>query len=121
MACLNIRPRAECKYDIVSLGEVMIRLDPGDERIHTTRNYRVWDGGSEYNVVRGLKRCFAKEAAIVLEDLIYQGGVGMEYVRWVFYDGIGNTTQVVLNITEHEFGVRAAVGYTVQDNFSECF
>lgn len=121
MACLNIRPKVRCKYDIVSLGEVMIRLDPGDERIHTTRSFRVWEGGGEYNVARGLKRCFGKTTAIVtaipecpvgrlLEDLIYQGGVGMEYVQWVPYDGIGKAARVGLNFTERGFGVRAAVG-----------
>jgi 2-dehydro-3-deoxygluconokinase len=121
MAVLCIRPKSECRYDIVSLGEVMIRLDPGDERIHTTRHFRVWEGGGEYNVARGLRRCFGKEAAIVtaipdcpvgrlLEDLIYQGGVSMEYVKWVPYDGIGQTARVGLNFTERGFGVRAAVG-----------
>ena len=121
MACLTLRPKDQCKYDIVSLGEVMIRLDPGDERIHTTRNFRVWEGGGEYNVARGLKRCFGKEAAIVtaipdcpvgrlLEDLIYQGGVNMEYVQWIPYDCIGKAARVGLNFTERGFGVRAAVG-----------
>jgi hypothetical protein len=65
MPTLSIRPADQCKYDIVSLGEVMIRFDPGDERIHTTRHFRVWEGGGEYNVARGLKRCFGKEAAVV--------------------------------------------------------
>jgi len=121
MAILNLRPKAQCKYDIVSLGEVMLRLDPGDERIHTTRQFRVWEGGGEYNVARGLKRCFGKDAAVVtaipdcpvgrlLEDLIYQGGVSMEYVQWVPYDGIGRAARVGLNFTERGFGVRAAVG-----------
>ena len=121
MTVLNIRPKAECKYDIVSLGEVMIRLDPGEDRIHTTRQFRVWEGGGEYNVARGLKRCFGKQSAVVtaipdcpvgrlLEDLIYQGGVSMEYVKWVPYDGIGKAARVGLNFTERGFGVRAAVG-----------
>lgn len=121
MTSLNVRAKNQCKYDIVSLGEVMLRLDPGDERIHTTRSFRVWEGGGEYNVARGLKRCFGKTAAIVtaipdcpvgrlLEDLIYQGGVSMEYVRWTPYDGIGQAGRVGLNFTERGFGVRAAVG-----------
>ena len=65
MALLNIKTEMDCKYDILSLGEVMIRLDPGDERIHTTRSFKVWEGGGEYNVARGLKRCFDKRAAVV--------------------------------------------------------
>src|SRR5512137_662164 len=118
---MNIRPASECKYDILSLGEIMIRLDPGDDRIHTTRHFRVWEGGGEYNVARGLRRCFGQRAAIVtaivdnpvgrlLEDLILQGGVDTGYIRWVPFDGVGRKTRVGLNFTERGFGVRAAVG-----------
>src|SRR6056297_1285204 len=97
---LKLKPKQDCKYDILSLGEIMIRLDPGDGRIHTTRNFRVWEGGGEYNVARGLNRCFGKRSAVVtgiadnpvghlLEDLIFQGGVSTEYIHWMPYDGIG--------------------------------
>jgi 2-dehydro-3-deoxygluconokinase len=118
---ITVKPKSECKHDILALGEVMIRLDPGDDRIHTTRTFRVWEGGGEYNVARGLRRCFGMRAALVtaiadnpvgrlLEDLILQGGVSMEYVQWVPYDGIGRKVRVGLNFTERGFGVRAAVG-----------
>lgn len=121
MSKLEIKDAKDCKYDIVSLGEIMIRLDPGENRIHTTRSFQVWEGGGEYNVARGLKRCFGKRAAVVtaivdnpigrlLEDLIYQGGVSMEYVKWVPYDGIGRKVRQGLNFTERGYGVRAAVG-----------
>jgi 2-dehydro-3-deoxygluconokinase len=121
MAVVDVRAKSECKYDIVSLGEIMIRLDPGEERIHTTRQFKAWEGGGEYNVGRGLKRCFGKDAAVVtaivdnpigrlLEDFILQGGVSVEYVKWVPYDGIGRKARVGLNFTERGFGVRAAVG-----------
>ena len=121
MATIELKPASACKYDILSLGEIMIRLDPGDERIHTTRHFRVWEGGGEYNVARGLRRCFGKRAAVVtasvdnpvgrlLEDLILQGGVSTEYIKWVPYDGIGRKVRVGLNFTERGFGVRAAVG-----------
>ncbi len=121
MTVLDLRPASECKYDILSLGEIMIRLDPGQERIHTTRHFRTWEGGGEYNVARGLKRCFGQRAAVVtanvdnpvgrlLEDLIYQGGVSTEYIKWVPYDGIGRKVRVGLNFTERGHGVRAAVG-----------
>ena len=121
MNSIKLKPASDCKYEILSLGEVMIRLDPGQERIHTTRHFRAWEGGGEYNVARGLKRCFGKAAAIVtaitdnpigrlLEDLIYQGGVSQEYVKWVPYDGIGREVRVGLNFTESGYGVRAAVG-----------
>ena len=121
MAKLNIKPKGECMWDLVSLGEVMLRLDPGDERISTTRHFRAWEGGGEYNVARGLRRCFGMDTAIVtaladnpvgrlVEDLMLQGGVSQKYVRWVPYDGVGRTVRNGLNFTERGFGVRAAVG-----------
>jgi len=127
MSVLDVKPKAKCKYDILSLGEIMLRLDPGEERIHTTRHFRVWEGGGEYNVARGLKRCFGKDAAVVtaivdnavgrlLEDLILQGGVNMEYVKWVPFDGIGRKSRVGLNFTERGFGVRGAVGCSDRAN-----
>ena len=105
----------------------MIRLDPGDERIHTTRSFRVWEGGGEYNVARGLRRTFGKRAAVVtaiadnpvgrlLEDLMLQGGVSLEYVKWVPFDGIGRKTRVGLNFTERGFGIRGAVGCSDRAN-----
>jgi 2-dehydro-3-deoxygluconokinase len=118
---LHIKPKEECRWDIVSLGEVMLRLDPGDGRIHTARTFQVWEGGGEYNVARGLKRCFGLDAAIVtaladnpvgrlVQDLIYQGGVDQSHVRWVKFDGVGRTVRNGLNFTERGFGVRAALG-----------
>jgi 2-dehydro-3-deoxygluconokinase len=127
MPILTIKDEGECKWDIVSLGEIMLRLDPGDQRIHTTRTFKVWEGGGEYNVARGLKRCFGKRAAVVtaivenpvgrlLEDLMFQGGVNMDYVKWVPYDGIGRATRIGLNFTERGYGVRAAVGCSDRAN-----
>lgn len=127
MAVIDLKPQTQCKYDILSLGEVMIRLDPGDERIHTTRTFRVWEGGGEYNVARGLKRTFGKRAAVVtaivdnpvgrlLEDLMFQGGVSLEYVKWMPFDGIGRKTRVGLNFTERGLGIRGAVGCSDRAN-----
>jgi len=121
MAKLNIKPKRECVWDLVSLGEVMLRLDPGDQRISTTRHFRAWEGGGEYNVARGLKRCFGMDTAIVtaladnpvgrlVEDLMLQGGVSQKYVRWVPFDGVGRTVRNGLNFTERGFGVRPALG-----------
>jgi len=121
MTNLNIRKKSDCRWDVVSLGEVMLRLDPGEGRIHTTRSFQVCEGGGEYNVARGLKRCFGTDAAIVtaladnpvgrlVQDLIYQGGVDQSHVRWVKYDGVGREVRNGLNFTERGFGVRAALG-----------
>lgn len=115
------RPASECRYDIVSLGEIMLRLDPGEERIHTTRTFRAWEGGGEYNVARGLRRCFGLRAGVVtafadnpvgrlVEDFILQGGVDTSLIRWVPYDGIGRTVRNGLNFTERGFGLRGAKG-----------
>src|ERR687885_1023209 len=118
---LTVKPKDQCRWDLVSLGEVMLRLDPGDGRIATTRVFKVWEGGGEYNVARGLKRCFGMDTAIVtaladnavgrlVQDLIYQGGVDQSHIKWVAYDGVGRTVRNGLNFTERGFGVRAAVG-----------
>ena len=121
MAALTIRPASECRYDVVSLGEVMLRLDPGEGRIRTARSFRACEGGGEYNVARGLRRAFGLRGAIVtaladneigrlVEDLILTGGLDTQFIRWVPYDGIGRTVRNGLNFTERGFGVRGAVG-----------
>src|SRR3974377_1688263 len=118
---LSIKTRKQCRWDLVSLGEVMLRFDPGDRRIWTTRSFDVSEGGGEYNVARGLKRCFGLETAVVtafadnpvgrlIQDLIYQGGVDQCYIKWVPYDGVGRSVRNGLNFTERGFGVRAALG-----------
>ena len=118
---MTIRPREECRWDAAALGEVMLRLDPGDTRIRTTRMFRVWEGGGEYNVTRGLRRCFGLRTSVVtaivdneigrlLEDLMLQGGVDLSHVKWVPFDGIGRAARVGLNFTERGFGARGAVG-----------
>jgi 2-dehydro-3-deoxygluconokinase len=120
-AGLDLRPASECRFDLVSLGEVMLRLDPGEGRIRTARTFRVWEGGGEYNVARGLRRCFGLRTAVVtaladnevgrlLEDLLLAGGVDTSLVRWVPHDGVGRAVRNGLNFTERGFGVRGAVG-----------
>ncbi|MET0788139.1 MAG: sugar kinase [Cellulomonas sp.] len=121
MSDLSIRPAAETRFDAVSLGEVMLRLDPGEGRIRTARSFRVWEGGGEYNVARGLRRAFGLRTAIVtaladnevgrlVEDCILTGGVDTSFLRWVPYDGVGRAVRNGLNFTERGFGVRGAVG-----------
>jgi 2-dehydro-3-deoxygluconokinase len=118
---LKIKPKVQCRWDMVSLGEIMIRFDPGPRRIWTTRTFDVCEGGGEYDVSRGLKRCFGLDAAHVtafaenpvgrlLQDLIYQGGVDQTYTKWVEYDGIGRQVRNGLNFVERGFGVRAPLG-----------
>src|SRR5215510_12077127 len=117
---LTVKSKDQCRWDELSLGEVMLRFDPGDHRIATTRHFEVFEGGGEYNVARGLKRCFGLETAHVtaladnpvgrlVEDLMYQGGVH-QLVRWVEDDGVGRKVRNGLNFVERGFGVRAAIG-----------
>jgi 2-dehydro-3-deoxygluconokinase len=124
---LTIKPKANCRFDLVSLGEIMLRLDPGDGRVTTARSFQAWEGGGEYNVARGLKRCFGLDTAVVsafadnpigrlIQDFIYQGGVDQSYVKWVKYDGIGRSVRNGLNFTERGFGIRGAVGCSDRGN-----
>ena len=114
-------PDSPRRWDSLSLGEVMLRLDPGEGRIHTTRTFQVWEGGGEYNVARGLRRCFGLKTAIatalaenpagrLVEDLMLQGGVDISLLKWIPYDGVGRQVRNGLNFTERGYGVRGAVG-----------
>ena len=118
---ITLRNKEDCAFDMIALGEIMLRLDPGDMRVRNARNFRVWEGGGEYNVARGLRRCFGLKTSVVtafadndvgrlLEDFILQGGVDTSLIRWVPYDGIGRTVRNGLNFTERGFGVRGASG-----------
>ena len=124
---LNLRPASECRYDAVSIGEVMLRLDPGEGRIRTARNFRAWEGGGEYNVVRGLRRCFGLKTGVItafadnevgklMEDFILQGGVDTSLIKWMKTDGIGRICRNGLNFTERGFGIRGAVGCSDRAN-----
>ena len=118
---LPLKSREECGFDAVSLGEVMLRLDPGEGRIRTSREFHAWEGGGEYNVTRGLKKCFNLRTAVVsafvdnevghlIEDCIMQGGVCTDYIVWRNDDGMGRTVRNGLNFTERGHGIRGAVG-----------
>ena len=118
---LTLRPTSACTYDQISLGEIMLRLDPGEGRIRTAREFKVWEGGGEYNVARGLRKCFGLRTAVctafvdndvgrLLEDFIMQGGVATDFILWRADDGIGRSIRNGLNFTERGFGIRGAVG-----------
>jgi 2-dehydro-3-deoxygluconokinase len=124
---LPIKPAAACGFDQISLGEVMLRLDPGEGRIRTAREFRAWEGGGEYNTSRGLRKCFGRRTAVctafvdnevghLVEDFIMQGGVATEFIRWREDDGIGRTVRNGLNFTERGFGIRGAVGVPDRGN-----
>ena len=127
MALITLRKKEDCQLDMISLGEVMLRLDPGEMRVRNTRSFQVWEGGGEYNVARGLRRCFGMKTAIVtaladndvgrlVEDFMLQGGVDTSFVRWVPYDGTGRKVRNGLNFTERGFGIRGASGVSDRGN-----
>ena len=118
---LDVPAKDGRRWDLVALGEVMLRFDPGETRMHTARTFQVWEGGGEYNVARGLKRCFGLDTALVsaladnpvgrlVQDLIFQGGVDQSHVVWRKYDGVGRECRNGLNFVERGFGIRAGVG-----------
>jgi 2-dehydro-3-deoxygluconokinase len=115
MRTLQIKDRESCAFDLVALGEIMLRLDPGEGRIRTAREFTVWEGGGEYNVARGLRRCCGLRTAVctafadndvgrLLEDCVLRGGVDTRFIRWAPFDGIGRTVRNGLNFTERGFG-----------------
>lgn len=127
MSILNIKPANSCRWDMIALGEIMLRLDPGDSRVRVAREFKVWEGGGEYNVARGLRRCFGLRTAVctafadndvgrLLEDFVLQGGVATDYLLWKPFDGVGRETRNGLNFTERGYGVRGAVGIADRGN-----
>ncbi|AHF93310.1 sugar kinase [Opitutaceae bacterium TAV5] len=124
---LPIKPASECQFDQISLGEVMLRLDPGETRVRTARHFTAWEGGGEYNTSRGLRKCFGYKTAVLtafvdnevghlIEDFILQGGVATDFIKWREDDGIGRTVRNGLNFTERGFGIRGAVGVPDRGN-----
>ncbi len=124
---LNLKPEGSCRYDAVSLGEVMLRLDPGEGRIRTARSFRAWEGGGEYNVIRGLHKCFGMKTGVItafadnevgrlMKDFIEQGGVDTDLICWKKTDGIGRICRNGLNFTERGFGIRGAIGCSDRAN-----
>jgi 2-dehydro-3-deoxygluconokinase len=124
---LEVKPTGACQYDLLALGEIMLRLDPGEGRVRTAREFKAWEGGGEYNVARGLRRCFGLRTGVctafadndigrLLEDFILQGGVDTRFIKWAPFDGVGRVVRNGLNFTERGFGVRGAVGISDRGN-----
>jgi len=116
---LELLPAHRCAWDCVALGEVMLRLDPGDERVRSARTFAVHEGGGEYNVARNLRRAFGHRTSVVTalvdnevgrlaEELILAGGVDTRHIVWRPFDGVGRDARVGLNFTERGYGPRPA-------------
>jgi 2-dehydro-3-deoxygluconokinase len=128
---LIIKEIEKNRFACVSLGEVMLRLDPGEGRINSSRQFRVWEGGGEYNVARGLRKCFGLPTTLVtafadnpvgrlIEDCILQGGLDVSHIKWIPYDGCGREVRNGLNFTERGFGLRGALGVSDRGNTAAC-
>lgn len=124
---LQLKPKETCAFDQLSLGEIMLRLDPGEGRIKNSRSFRAWEGGGEYNVARGLHRCFGMKTGVVtaladnevgalIEDFILQGGVDTSLIQWVPFDGIGRSVRNGLNFVERGYGIRGALSVSDRGN-----
>lgn len=122
-----VKPREDCRYDAISMGEVMLRLDPGEGRIRTARSFRASEGGGEYNVARGLAKCFGLRTGVItalakndvgylVEELIDAGKVDSQFIVWQDFDGIGRASRNGLNFTERGYGVRGALGVSDRAN-----
>lgn len=96
-------------------------------RIRTARSFRAWEGGGEYNVIRGLRKCFKMNTAVItafadnevgmlMEDFICQGGVDTSLIKWMKTDGTYRICRNGLNFTERGYGIRGAVGCSDRAN-----
>ena len=121
---LHIKAGNPNMTDLLALGEVMLRLDPGDTRIRFADSFRVWEGGGEYNVAKALSSCFGLRTGVVtaltdnpIGQLICgrmrQGGVDTSLVQWFPDDG---ECRNGLNFTERGYGIRGAVGVSDRRN-----
>lgn len=124
---LDFKPKQDCFYDAAALGEVMLRLDPGENRIRNTASFNLYEGGGEFNVIQGLSKCFGLKSAIItaladneigrlIERLILSDGVDNSFIKWLPFDGIGQSVRNGLNFTERGFGVRKALGISDRAN-----
>lgn len=127
MGVIDVKKKDGCRYDCISLGEIMLRFDPGEGRIRNAREFKVWEGGGEYNVTRGLRKCFGMDCAVVtsfadndigrlVEDFILQGGVDSSLVKWAPFDGIGRTVRNGVYFAERGYGIRGALAVSDRAN-----
>lgn len=110
---LDLKNNSGCQWELVSLGEILLRFDPGAQRIHTSREFTVWDGGAEYNVAANAARVFNRRGLIVTAladnalgrlaaDLSRSSGVDTSQIIWQNADENRNG----LYFIERGFGLR---------------
>lgn len=117
---LKIQSASECEFDLLALGECMIRLSPpGHQRIELTPVFEAYAGGGEYNVAYALARYGMRTGWIsrlvdnplghFIRNHARASGMDLSEVVWLPYDGVGRADRIGLNFTEVGIGVRASV------------
>jgi len=117
---LNIPKRADCEFDLLALGECMIRLSPpGHQRIELTPHFEAYAGGGEYNVAYALARYGLRTGWVsrlvdnplghFIRNHARSSGMDTGEVVWVPYDGVGREDRIGLNFTEVGMGLRPSV------------
>jgi len=117
---LKPRSASDCEFDVVSLGECMIRLSPpGHQRIELTPIFEAYAGGGEYNVTYALARYGLRTSWVsrlvenplgaFIRSHAQASGMDLSEVIWVPYDGSGRADRIGLNFTEVGMGVRPSV------------
>ncbi len=117
---LKLKTAQEAEFDVLTLGECMVRLSPpGHQRIELTPILEVYAGGGEYNVSYALARYGLRTAwtsrlvdnpiGHIIKNHARASGMDISEVIWVPYDGVGRADRIGLNFTEVGIGVRASV------------
>ncbi len=117
---LKIREAKDCKFDLVSLGECMLRLSPPQHgRIEFAPMLEVWVGGGEYNVSYALARLGLRTGWVgglnsspmgaIIRNHARSAGMDISHVVERKYDGVGKKDRIGLNFTEVGVAKRSSV------------
>ena len=117
---MKIRDAKDCRFDLVSLGECMIRLSPpGYGRIEFAPVLEVWVGGGEYNVAYALARLGLRTGWVgglndspmgrIVANHARSVGMDVSHAPVHRYDGVGRKDRIGLNFTEVGTSRRASV------------
>jgi 2-dehydro-3-deoxygluconokinase len=104
--------------DFVSLGALVIRLDPGEVPFHKATRCHIHVSGAEYNVAANLADCFGLRTAIVSASVDYPIGhlvaervraMGVKGIyRWSTHDGVSGPN-IATVYSDRGFGIRPPV------------
>lgn len=111
-------PEQGAAFDLVSLGALVIRLDPGEVPFHKATQCQIYVSGAEYNVAANLSDCFGLRTAIVSASVDYPIGhlvaervraMGVRGIyRWLPHDGVSGPN-IATVYSDRGFGIRPPV------------